>query len=83
MTDADLMQRDYIIDGINGIGFLQLDRELSRPIEDYVTLQVKGVPVTVHPESILRDNTVAKAHLGLDLQVGIKTEYLNLLQTDA
>jgi len=31
----------------------------------------------------MRDNVVARAHLGLDLQVGIKTEYLNLLQTDA
>lgn len=31
----------------------------------------------------MRDNNMAHAHLGLDLQVGIKTEYLNLLQTDA
>jgi NAD(P)H-hydrate repair Nnr-like enzyme with NAD(P)H-hydrate epimerase domain len=79
MTEADLMQRDYIVDGINGIGFLQLNRELQRPIEDQITLQVKGVPITVNPESIMRDNNMAHAHLGLDLQVGIKTEYLNLL----
>ena len=82
MTDADLMQRDYIVDGINGIGFVQLN-QLQRPIDDTVTLQVNGVPITVNPESIMRDNTMSHAHLGLDLQVGVKTEVLNLVQTGA
>jgi hypothetical protein len=35
MTDADLMQRDYILDGINGIGFMQTKAE--------------GVPVLIEP----------------------------------
>ena len=55
---------------------------MQRPVDE-VTLQVNGVPITVNPESIMRDNNMAHAHLGLDLQVGIKTEYLNLLQTNA
>ena len=78
VTDADLMQRDYIIDGINGIGFLQMDR----PIDD-VTLQVNGVPITVNPESIMKADTMGRAHLGLDVMVGVKTPYINLLQTES
>lgn len=31
----------------------------------------------------MRDNTEAHSHLGLDVQVGVKTEVLNLVQTDA
>lgn len=58
MADADLKQKDYIIDGINGIDFVQLNN-LKRPIDDTVTLMVKGVPVTVNPESIMRENTMA------------------------
>lgn len=80
--DCDLKQKDYIIDGINGIDFVQLDN-LRRPIQDIVTLQVNGVPVTVNPESIMRENTQAGSHLGLDLEVGYNTEVLNLVQTDA
>lgn len=48
-----------------------------------VTLQVKGVPVTVNPESIMKENTMAAHHLGLDLEVGYNTEVLNLVQTDS
>jgi len=78
--DCDLMQRDIIVDGINGIGYVQLDN-LQRPIDD-ITLQVQGVPVTVYPESILRGDTMGRAHLNVDVQVGIKTEILNLAQKD-
>jgi len=74
------MQRDIIVDGINGIGYVQLDN-LQRPIDD-ITLQVQGVPVTVYPESILRGDTMGRAHLNVDVQVGIKTEILNLAQKD-
>lgn len=81
--DCDLKQRDYIIDGINGIDFVQLNSDLKRPIQDTVTLMVKGVPVTVNPESIMRDNTMGGIHLGVDLEVGYNTEVLNLVQTDA
>lgn len=56
VSDVDLKQKDYIIDGMNGIDFVQLSN-LHRPIQDVVTLQVNGVPVTVNPESIMRDNT--------------------------
>lgn len=76
VSEADLLQRDYIIDGINGIGFLQMDR----PIDD-VTLQVNGVPITVNPESIMKSDTMGRAHLGLDVMVGIKTKPLLLAQT--
>ena len=72
------MQRDVIIDGINGIGYVQLN-DLQKPIDD-VTLQVGGVPVTVYPESIMRSDSMGRAHLGVDVQVGIKTEVLNLAQ---
>jgi len=80
-VDVDLSQRDYIIDGMNGIDFVQLKDKLQRPV-DTVTLQVNGVPVTVNPESIMKDNTMASYHLGLDLEVGYNTEVLNLVQTD-
>ena len=54
--DADLSQRDYIIDGINGIDFVQTE-EASTPVDDTVTLYINGVPLTVYPESMLLHNT--------------------------
>lgn len=81
-AEVDLKQKDYIIDGINGIDFVQLKDQLRRPL-DTVTLQVKGVPVTVNPESIMREDTQSHAHLGLELEVGYNTDVLNLVQTGA
>jgi hypothetical protein len=43
-----------------------------------MTLMVKGVPVTVNPESMMRSDTMGRIHLGLDLEVGYNTEVLNL-----
>jgi len=80
---TDLHQRDYIIEGINGIDFVQLKSNLHRPIYDTITLQVNGVPVTVNPESMLRDNVMEHQNLGVSLEVGYNTETLNLVQTDA
>ena len=31
MADADIQQRDYIIDGINGIDFVQLNNPVENP----------------------------------------------------
>jgi hypothetical protein len=45
MTDADLMQRDYILDGINGIDFVQTKSE--------------GVPVFVEPHLMKNEMTDA------------------------
>ena len=47
MADADLLQKDYIIDGINGI--------------DFVQTQEQGVPVLIEPR--LMTNEVADADL--------------------
>jgi hypothetical protein len=45
MTDADLMQRDYIVDGINGIDFVQTKTE--------------GVPVLIEPTLLKNEMTEA------------------------
>lgn len=55
---------------------------MQRPV-DAVTLQVRGSPVTVNPESIMRWNSEAHSHLNLELEVGYNTEPLNLVQTGA
>ena len=52
-----------------------------RPVDD-VTLMVRGVPITVNPESMLDTNTMGRVHLGLDLEVGYNTEVLNLAQKE-
>jgi hypothetical protein len=57
----DLRQRDYIMDGVNGYDFVQLDEE-SRP-EDVTVLQVNGVPVLVNPK--LLPNQAANLDLRL------------------
>jgi hypothetical protein len=46
MTDADLSQKDYIIDGLNGIDFLQTKAENVLP-KDVTVLQVNGEAVNV------------------------------------
>lgn len=79
-ADVDLKQRDYILDGMNGIDFVQLDN-LQRPIDD-TTLMVKGVPITVNPESMMATDTQGRAHLGLQLEVGYNTETLTLAQKE-
>ena len=85
MADVDLKQRDITIDGVNGFDYVQLGSratgELKRPIDE-MTLMVKGVPVTVNPESMLSTNTMGRVHLGLDLEVGYNTEVLNLAQKE-
>lgn len=45
MSDVDLMQRDYILDGINGIDFVQTKTE--------------GVPVTIEPTLMKNEMTDA------------------------
>ena len=112
--DADLQQRDIVIDGVNGfdyvqtqgvpvyvhpesmilqntqaatnLGFVDMEcgpdelsflmqqhhnfLESQRP-DDETVLQVNGVPVLVHPESMLLSNTQASTNLGLvDMEVG-------------
>ena len=53
--DADLSQRDIIIDGVNGFNYLQ----------------TSGVPVLVHPESMIMQNTEASTNLGfVDMECG-------------
>lgn len=77
VADVDLNQRDYIVgDGMNGIDFVQLDN-LQRPIDE-TTVMVKGVPITVNPESMMRTDTEARRHLGLNLEVGYNSEPLYL-----
>lgn len=78
VADVDLKQRDYIVDGVNGFDFVQLDN-LQRPIDE-TTLMVKGVPITVNPESMMRTDTMGRVHLGLNLEVGYNTETLALAQ---
>jgi hypothetical protein len=57
--------------------------DLERPLDDTVTLMVQGVPVTVNPESMMRTDTMGRAHLGVELEVGYNTEPLLLAQTKA
>lgn len=53
--DEDLQQRDIVIDGVNGF--------------DYV--QTQGVPVLVHPESMILQNSEAATNLGfVDMECG-------------
>jgi len=79
-SNVDLKQRDYVIDGVNGFDFVQLDN-LQRPIDE-TTLMVKGVPITVNPESMMKTDTMGRVHLGLNLEVGYNTETLALAQQD-
>lgn len=64
-ADMDLRQRDYIMDGVNGYDFVQLDDE-SRP-EDATVLQVNGVPVLVNPK--LMTNEMGDVDLRLRDQI--------------
>ena len=56
MATADIGQRDFIIDGVNGFDLVQLDDE----VEESVVLQVNGAPVTVNPETMLKVDTEAR-----------------------
>jgi len=77
VAEVDLHQRDYIVgEGLNGIDFVQLDN-LQRPIDE-TTLMVRGMPITVNPESMMRTDTEGRTHLGLNLEVGYNTEALTL-----
>lgn len=67
-SECDLKQRDFIIDGINGIDFVQHKQENMEPTDD-VVLQVHGVPITVNPESMLRPNYWQSANLGMTIEV--------------
>jgi hypothetical protein len=68
MATADIGQRDFVIDGVNGFDFVQLDDD----VEESVVLQVNGTPITVNPETLLRSNTEAATSLGLiDIAVGL------------
>ena len=68
--DADLGQRDLMIDGVNGFDFIQLN----------------GIPVLVNPESIIVANTEAATNLGfVDMSMGpdelsfLMTQHRNFL----
>ena len=52
MADVDLDQRNFVIDGVNGFDLTQL-QDIDNSPEDQVELQTEGVPVLVHPESML------------------------------
>lgn len=52
MADTDLEQRNFVIDGVNGFDLTQMS-ELDNSPEDQVEIQTEGVPVLVHPESLL------------------------------
>jgi hypothetical protein len=56
MTDADLSQRDYIIDGINGIAFTQVKDEE----DDKLVLNIEGKNIEVTPDEsfVQLDNPV-------------------------
>jgi len=56
----DLRQRDYIMDGVNGYDFVQLNDNIP---EDDMVLQVNGVPVLVNPK--LLPNEAAEIDLRL------------------
>ena len=59
---TDLLQRDFVIDGVNGFDFLQQSDTLMRPFDDeQVVLNVRGVPVLVNP--VLMENTESKTDL--------------------
>ena len=42
LGDADLQQRDYIMEGINGISFVQLIKEEKLANDNLVVLHVNG-----------------------------------------
>merc|ERR1719263_939369 len=68
--NMDLRQRDYVIDGVNGYEFVQLEDNIE---DDTITLQVNGVPVTVNPESMMfkdSDNQMAATALGFPIRMG-------------
>ena len=44
MSEADLSQRDYVIDGVNGIGFVQTEKKDD---DDSLSLNLAGVKVDV------------------------------------
>jgi len=64
MAEADIGQRDYVIDGVNGFDLVQLDEEES------VVLQVNGTPIYVKPESMQKTNTEAATNLGVHISMG-------------
>ena len=66
VKDADLLQRNYIIDGVNGIDFTQISDE----IDDSITLQVNGVPVTVNPV-LMRPTGMEKMSLGQKMRINL------------
>jgi len=59
-AEMDLRQRDYIMDGVNGYDFVQLNDNIP---EDDMVLQVNGVPVLVNPK--LLPNEAAEIDLRL------------------
>jgi hypothetical protein len=71
---SDLLQRDYVIDGVDGFDFTQLSDE----VEDTVTLQVNGVPVTVNPV-LMRPTGIEMAQFGNKMRINL--DDLTYLQT--
>jgi hypothetical protein len=67
VADADLEQRNYVIDGINGIDFTQLG---DAEFDDTITLQVNGVPVTVNPV-LMRPTGMESATLGDHMRINL------------
>lgn len=51
-ADSDLEMRNFVIDGVNGFDLTQMG-EIDNSPEDQVEIQTEGVPVLVHPESML------------------------------
>ena len=68
-ADMDLRQRDYIIDGINGFNFVQLEDTVEG--DESITLQVNGVPLLVNPESmVIKDIDSSAVRLGETIKMG-------------
>ena len=78
MTDADLGQRNYIIDGVNGYDLTQLNAQ----VDESMTLQVNGVPVLVHPESMLMTNEMAATKLFTDGTIDIGPDEITATQIE-
>ena len=66
VVDADLSQRNYVIDGVNGFDFVQTNDEM----DDTVTLQVNGVPVTVNPV-LMRPTGMETAKFGNKIRINL------------
>ena len=69
MIDADLEQRNYVIDGMSGISFVQTKDETMPPSDDLVVLQVKGVPVYVNPHPL--KNLMAEEPFEQNMKIGM------------